>query len=922
METIAERELEDSVVTVQERLAKLQKVVRKATEDALKHANQGGVQPSKWGAVNIEDSNASFMLGMDLFGQEITDLERQVRENLENVELQLDEVLEQTREISCNNNDENRNLQVDQEPAELGESNGDANKNKNDPSVLASEAQVLQQKILFLKKCSLARSLVDESNTLSNPASSSRNSGGNPDVVEAAHRLLEAGDALESAESILNEEAESSGHSAAALQAGSQIVESIRTLVRRQRVDLVSNATSNFESAVAVTSSSISVKGSKQLQDAYDVLECLGGRGEQDSHDRNRSSFQSGASVLEDCIRNFCQSALMTTIFEPLFLPYRNLDSLDTPAVHDWKFSSTSDTPTATGLLGAAINSSKEPTYRLEWSRTELEPVPGGEPPNLDVSRYSQIVESWKPALDFVQQILQFVYERVLLQRKPLCDMMGHRLFGKPDALPSNLSLEALGLESTMLGSGDKGLMMETLFDLISKTCIPQHVDPTQLDKLIPIGKKLLSYCVPFCKDMADKSLIPLDPSKVPRLVRLCQNYEKNYVDNRRCCLLKEARDLLVNNDYHNTVVVGVDVTSKATSHNAGAIEKGLEVFHLHKSSISDTSSKLMAMVRKTMDEAVATQSAVATLTSSTERDDSSLALLPSTLYRTAREILGLFRAIIPASHGSEVAHVPRTAAVLHNDCVFLAHNCLTLGLEYKDKFPTPNEEDARGKLLKQTCMFVDMVPLFREMADRSMGDMLDRQKLQVADIVGTRITFLGKALKSDESLHEWSEAETALAAGIYHLRHLCQAWKPILSRSVFVRSIGYLADAIFTLYLNQVTSATAISASACHFCSTLFSKATDDIGSLLVDDDGFRDGNIFAKRIRSGDGILEGCSKEWNHFEAVGQMLHMNLAEIQTALANGVFRDVRSQELSRLILATFADSPKRQALLRTLANV
>ena len=919
METITERELEDPTVTIQGRLTKLQKVVRKATEDALKHAKQSGVQPSSWGAVNIEDSNASFMLGMDLFGQEVTDLERQVRDNLDHVESQLDDVLAQTKGIG---NDENRNLQMDLQPTQEDENNTDAAKNSNDPATLAAEAQALQHKIQFLKKCSLARSFVDESTSLSCPTSSSRNAGADPDVVEAAHRLLEAGNALEAAESILHEESASSGRSEVALKAGTTILESIRTAIRRQRVDLVSNSTTAIDTVISVTPSSISVKGSKQLQAAYNVLECLGGSLEQ--RDLPSSSFTTAASALEDSIRNFCEVSLMGTILEPVFRPYRNHKLLNPSALPVWKFSESSDTPTSTGLLGAATNSSKEPIYRLEWSRSDEDTskIHNIEASEKDVSHYDQAVESWKHTLDFVRQILAFVYERILLKRKPLCDMMGHRLFGKPDALPSNLSLDALGLESTMLGSGDKGLMMEVLFDLISKSCIPQHVDPMQLDKLTPIGQKLLSYCVPFCKDLGDKELIPLDSSKVPRLVRLSQNFEKNYVDNRRCCLLNEARSILVNNDYHNTVVVGVDVTSSRRPSNAGTIEKGMEIFHLHKSSISETSSKLMGMVRKAMDEAVATQNSVATLASPTESDESPLALLPSMLYRTAREILGLFRAIIPASHGSEVAHVPRTAAVLHNDCVFLAHHCLTLGLEYKDKFPAPSEEDARGKLLKQTCMFVDMVPLFREMADRSMGDMLDLQKHQIADIVGTRITLLGKALNSDESLHEWSEAETALAAGIYHLRHLCQAWKPILSHSVFVRSIGYLADAIFILYLNQVTNATAISASACHFCSTLFSKATDEIGSLLLENDANRGVSSDTKIIHSTDGLLESCSKEWNHFEAVGELLHLNLAEIQTALANGLFRDVRSQELSRLVMATFNDSPKRQALLRTLANV
>ena len=49
-------------------------------------------------------------------------------------------------------------------------------------------------------------------------------------------------------------------------------------------------------------------------------------------------------------------------------------------------------------------------------------------------------------------------------------------------------------------------------------------------------------------------------------------------------------------------------------------------------------------------------------------------------LYRTSRELLDLFRAIVPTLHATEVASIPRTAAVLHNDCVYLAHESMLLG--------------------------------------------------------------------------------------------------------------------------------------------------------------------------------------------------------------------------------------------------
>jgi centromere/kinetochore protein ZW10 len=267
--------------------------------------------------------------------------------------------------------------------------------------------------------------------------------------------------------------------------------------------------------------------------------------------------------------------------------------------------------------------------------------------------------------------------------------------------------------------------------------------------------------------------------------------------------------------------------------------------------------------------------------------------------------MLSLFRAIIPASHRHEVATVPRTAAVLHNDCIFFAHHCLTLGLEYREQY---SEEDARGKLLRQSCIFVDMVPLFRELADLSMGDMLDLQADQLVEIVGSRISYLGESLRSNESLQEWSDAETAMAAGIYHLRHLAQSWRPILSKRIFCQSIGHLSDVLLTLYWKQVTNmARVITPNARHFLLGLFRKACQDLKELFLEPQPER--------------CIEDCSDEWGRFLALVEFLDIpNLTQVQAALASGVFRQVSGQELAKWIEALYPhETPERTTLLQSV---
>jgi protein transport protein DSL1/ZW10 len=161
----------------------------------------------------------------------------------------------------------------------------------------------------------------------------------------------------------------------------------------------------------------------------------------------------------------------------------------------------------------------------------------------------------------------------------------------------------------------------------------------------------------------------------------------------------------------------------------------------------------------------------------------------------------------------------------------------------------------------------------------------------------------MGEALRSEEILAEWSDAEMAMAAATYHLRHLSQAWKPILSTDMLNRSLCYLIDVTLTLFLDQVAKATDISSSACSFVYTLFEKATHDLQILL------------------GDSGSKSDSREWDRFSAVGRFMDMSIADIEVALSDGVFRSVTGPELVRLVMSCFDDTPKRRALLKVLSS-
>jgi centromere/kinetochore protein ZW10 len=819
----------------EERLRKVKEEVKKATKEALSHA--GATEPRS--LPENDDPNASFHLGMELFGQEVSVLERTVQEKLRQMERDVEDIMEEVQQ-------EDPSANQSQESAQT-------------PEDIEEESKMLKGKILFLRECSSARSLVDESITSSTPALSPNEE---PDLPLAAKKLVQARQSLDRAQKILEAEEERDSKSPA-LGPGYTIVDSVCSSLRRQKVDLIGKAKSLWHTCVSLTPNTLSVRAPDGLNAAYDVLEAF----EED-----------GSLALQETLRSFTRS-LHQDVFSPLLENHRT----GKPKT-SWSFNETEDRGSSSSFGKAIVSSglTKGPIRKLEWT-CEEEDILGS---SVTGENESFGVAPWKDTFAALHRVLVFAAEHALQQREPLCSYAASRLFGKPTAAHNALHLEALGLESCRIGD-DNGLLLHPLIEALEKTCVPRYLKAADLGQLQVMAEELNGFIEPFLQELNEKNLLPLEGKT--RLATFAAEFEQKYIDNRRCVVLNEGRNLLTKNDYHNTVEVGEDVCEK--NKPKGDLGDGLAVFKLHKSSVSDTAFKLMELCRRTMDEAVEQKAAPT---------DSPLAVLPAVLYRTARELLDLFRAIIPVTHGHEIANVPRTAAVLHNDCVFFAHHCLSLGLEYKERFPPPEPDDSRGNLLRQTCMFVDMVPLFRDLADRSLGDMLDLQKQQIVELVGSRIILMEESLRSDEILAEWSDAEAALTAGVYHVRHLCHAWKPVLSYDVWNRSICFLADVIFSLFLDQVAKAKDISLNACQFLSTLFQKASQDLGELVEGD-------------KSG-------SRLWGRFSAVGKFMDMSLADIQVALSDGVFRDVTGPELSRLLKSCFDDSPKRQNLLNLLS--
>ena len=84
-----------------------------------------------------------------------------------------------------------------------------------------------------------------------------------------------------------------------------------------------------------------------------------------------------------------------------------------------------------------------------------------------------------------------------------------------------------------------------------------------------------------------------------------------------------------------------------------------------------------------------------------------------------SRDMLDLFRAVVPVVHATELESVPLIGMCVFNDCHYIAYHLVTLGFQYKARLPEP---------LRSTATFVDLVPMFRRLGERQYRAVMVRK--------------------------------------------------------------------------------------------------------------------------------------------------------------------------------------------------
>jgi centromere/kinetochore protein ZW10 len=138
----------------------------------------------------------------------------------------------------------------------------------------------------------------------------------------------------------------------------------------------------------------------------------------------------------------------------------------------------------------------------------------------------------------------------------------------------------------------------------------------------------------------------------------------------------------------------GGGASNGAIAVNGEEVESG--AFHVPDYRISTCAHDVVELAHQTLIEACTTS-------------ESKCAQL---LFQTSRDLLFLFRAVVPTLYERDIVNDPRACMLYHNDCLYIAYHMLTIGHQYKHRLPAP---------LNRTGTMVDMVPAFRDVGEKAL---------------------------------------------------------------------------------------------------------------------------------------------------------------------------------------------------------
>ncbi|XP_062197667.1 centromere/kinetochore protein zw10 homolog [Phragmites australis] len=372
------------------------------------------------------------------------------------------------------------------------------------------------------------------------------------------------------------------------------------------------------------------------------------------------------------------------------------------------------------------------------------------------------------------------------------------------------------------------------------------------------------------------RSMMFISPDrKDGKLTQFVDDVEVHFAVRKRSEILVKARDILVQYDYDNPL--------ESNDRDDSVVDL---LFQPEKCFISKSALQLMKLVHGALKDACLSSARVA-----------------KELCYAARDVLLLYKAIVPVQLEKQLDSISQVAAIVHNDFYHLSQEILGFAFQYRADFPSG---------IQKQVVFVDLAPIFSQMAD----GVLRRQIQLATDTISEAIDGADCFQNTHQPQH-YESAKFSIEQVVFILEKIRIMWESILPRSTYKKSMCHVLGSVFSRITRDMLLIDDMAAEETLQLQGLIHLALENLSSLFLsvveNDDGsekFLDHHTWIQL----DEIVPSLKK----FRKLAELLDMSLKSITAAWENGdlVSCGFTSSEVQNFIKAIFADSPLRKECL------
>ncbi|KAI3937729.1 hypothetical protein MKW92_000799 [Papaver armeniacum] len=401
--------------------------------------------------------------------------------------------------------------------------------------------------------------------------------------------------------------------------------------------------------------------------------------------------------------------------------------------------------------------------------------------------------------------------------------------------------------------------------------------------------QKIIELTTEFEATLKDLMFISATDTKDEKLSIFVQNVVVHFAARKKKEILANTRNLLLLFDSSNPSDYTIKLpTSKAREVVISGKPVGL-LFLPERCIISKAASELMELVHQALQDVCLSSARVA-----------------MEFYHAARDALFLYEAIMPVKLEKQLDNVTQIAALVHNDCLFLAQE--VLGLAFQIFLVV-----SKNKL----CLLISH-QRFHQMAD----ELLQIQ-IQLVCINLEKAIDGADGFQNTHQLQQYESAKSSIDQVVFILEKVRSIWEPLFLQSTYKSSMSSVLDFVFSIITKDILLLDDMAAEeTLHYYWTLIYLMLENLSSV------FESVICVNEKEDSQDvatpDLLDVLIPSLRKLRKLADLLDMSLKTITTSWECGelVSCGFTPSEVENFIKAIFTDSPLRKECLWKIESV